>query len=150
MPTARRRALALVSLAAVFVLPLAAPAAAQDAECDSAARAGQAAVVSVYFDTGKTDVTPQHRAELQRIARDAKYQVKVCAIGQADRQGSAEFNKRIALKRAEVVADLLAGYGVPRSVLVSSSAGEAFGAFGGNAKVSGERRVDVLYPRLKE
>lgn len=126
------------------------PARAQDAECDSAARAGQSAVLSVYFDTGKTDIKPTHRAELQRLAREAKYQVKVCAIGQADRQGNADFNRRLALKRAEAVAEVLAQAGVPRSVLVASSAGEAFGHFGGNAKVMQERRVDILLPRRKE
>lgn len=143
--TACRVALA----AAVLALALAAaPASAADAECDMAARNGQASVLSVYFDTGKTDVKAAHRAELQRLAREAKYQVKVCAIGQADRQGSAAFNKKLALKRAQVVADMLAGYGVPRSVLVVGSSGEAFGGFGGNAKAGMERRVDILYPRI--
>ena len=139
-------------LAAALLAPtlLATPAAAQDAECDSAARAGQSAVLSVYFDTGKTDIKPAHRTELQRLARVAKYQVKVCAIGQADRQGNADANRRLALKRAQAVADLLAHHGVPRSVLVTSSAGEAFGHFGGNAKAKEERRVDILLPRRKE
>lgn len=150
MPDIRARTHALtLTLALAVAAPVAAPVRAADAECDSAARAGQIAKTTVYFDTGRTDVKPIHRKELQRIAEEGKYQVKVCAIGQADRQGNPDFNKRLALKRAQAVADLLVSYGVPRSVLATSSAGEAFGSFGGNAKVAHERRVDVLFPRSR-
>lgn len=138
------------ALAGALSATAALPALAADAECDTAARAGQAAVLSVYFDTGRSEIAQTHRKELQRIAEEARYQVKVCAIGQADRQGNPAFNKRLALKRAEAVADVLAAHGVPRSVLVIGSAGEAFGSLGGNAKVKSERRVDVLYPRIRD
>lgn len=123
---------------------------AADADCHRVARAGRTAVTTVYFDTGKVDIKPIHREELKRVAYDAKYQIKVCLIGQADRQGNPEFNKRLALRRAQAVRDLLVEYGVPASVLVPVSVGEAYGALGGNHKQDQERRVEVHFPRQFE
>lgn len=145
----------LRSLAATAVCLLgfasAAPAAwAADPDCHRVARGGQTARATVYFDTGKTTIAPRHREELKRVAYDAKYKIKVCLIGQADRQGNPAFNKRLAMQRAQAVRDLLIDYGVPAGVLVPVSVGEAYGVFGGDQKQDQERRVEVHFPRRYE
>lgn len=146
------RARRLLSAAAVAASLLsAAPAAlAADGDCHAIARAGRLAVATIYFDTGQSTVQRQYDEELRRLAYDAKYQIKVCLIGQADHQGNAEFNKRLSLKRAQAVADVLHHYGVSRSVLVPIAVGEAYGTMGGNRKESQDRRVEVHFPRRWE
>lgn len=123
---------------------------AADPDCHRVARGGATARATIYFETGQTAIAPRYQEELKRVAYDAKYQIKVCLIGQADPQGNADFNRRLALKRAQAVRDLLVRYGVPASVLVPVSAGEAYGSLGGNHKQGQERRVEVHFPRKFE
>ncbi|WP_404378995.1 OmpA family protein [Caenispirillum salinarum] len=144
------RSLAFAAAALVSAALVVPEAHAADPDCHRVARGGQTARATVYFDTGKTTIAAHHRKELERVAYDAKYQIKVCLIGQADRQGNPEFNKRLALKRAQAVRALLIDYGVPAGVLVPVSVGEAYGAFGGDYKDGQERRVEIHFPRRRE
>jgi len=81
----------------------------------------------LHFDTGKSDIKPEGKIELKKAADRAKYMLDVCVVGQADNQGNQEYNKKLALKRAKVVAAELAKLGVPKSTLVTLVQGEAFG-----------------------
>jgi outer membrane protein OmpA-like peptidoglycan-associated protein len=143
------RPVAAIALLSTALLVSAGPttAHAADPDCHRVARGGPTAKATVYFDTGKTTIAPHHREELKRVAYDAKYQIKVCLIGQADQQGNAAFNQRLALQRAQAVRSLLIDYGVPAGVLVAVSVGEAYGGFGSNHKQGQERRVEVHFPR---
>lgn len=144
-----RLALPLV-LAALAATAAPAVVRAADADCHGLARKGNLAIATVTFDTGSTAIKTRFHEELRRIANDSRYQLKVCLIGQADRQGNADFNRRLAQKRAEAVRDLLVSFGAPRSLLVPMSVGEAYGSSGGNAKDANERRVEIHYPRRYE
>ncbi len=105
----------------------------------------------VYFDTGKTVIKPEGKEELKKAADRAKYMLDVCVVGQADNQGNQEFNKKLAMKRAKVVASELQRLGVPASTLVTMVQGEAFGdsltKMLGTKKNTQSRRVSVRLMR---
>jgi len=81
----------------------------------------------VYFDTGKADIKPEGLVEIKKAADRAKYMLDVCVVGQADNQGNQDYNKKLAMKRAQAVSAELQRLGVSKSILVLLVQGEAFG-----------------------
>lgn len=78
--------------------------------------------------------------------------VQVCIIGQADKQGGEEMNRKLSLARAEAVGQYLAGRGVPQRQHLYGWRGEAFGGsdvfglFDGDeaAGEQDDRRVEIF------
>lgn len=105
----------------------------------------------VKFAVDSTAVNELDRKKLVDIAERTRDNpnMKICVIGQADKQGDAAYNETLALNRAQAVADILAGNGVPRRVLDISGRGEAFGddLFGALKPADADRRVEVLVIR---
>lgn len=74
------------------------------------------------------DLLPQGRQELINVADKIKQGfVSIEAIeltGHTDRLGSAQYNQQLGLNRANTVRDVLVQYGVPASVIHTSSQGK--------------------------
>jgi OOP family OmpA-OmpF porin len=96
---------------------------------------------TVYFDYNSSQLAPAGR-EVVRLAADA-YKTgtpsSVQVTGYTDPSGSAGYNQRLSLRRANAVATELQSDGVPQSALVVSGQGESH-----NEPTPGQdRRVDV-------
>lgn len=96
---------------------------------------------TVYFDYNSSRLDPAG-SEILRFAADA-YKAgtpgTVQVTGYADPAGSAGYNQRLSLRRANAVAGALAQDGVPQSALVVSGNGET----SSGPTPGQDRRVDV-------
>ncbi|MGH6914651.1 MAG: OmpA family protein, partial [Geminicoccales bacterium] len=83
-------------------------------------------ITEIHFNPGQADLTPGGRrktldaAERIRSIPDGKVRV----VGHTDTVGGADYNKHLALRRADSIAELLAGVGVPRERIEIVGAGE--------------------------
>jgi outer membrane protein OmpA-like peptidoglycan-associated protein len=97
---------------------------------------------TVYFDYNSSQLGPAAR-EVVRFAADAhkvRPPAPVQVTGYTDPSGSAGYNQRLSLRRANAVAAALQSDGVPQSALVVSGQGES----SSNEPTPGQdRRVDV-------
>ncbi len=142
-----------------LVLPLAAAlwlgsAGAALADCNRQGGTALAPTV-VHFDTDSTVIKPEYRKELNEVAEQNRGNpnMKICIEGQADKQGNAAYNEKLALRRAEAVAAYLEKQGLPRKLFDISTRGEAFGEglvsdLLGNDEAQSDRRVEVLVIRF--
>ena len=96
---------------------------------------------TVYFDYNSSQLGPAGR-EVVKLAADASKSgtpSSVQVVGYTDPSGSAGYNQRLSLRRANAVATELQSDGVPQSALVVSGQGES-----SNEPTPGQdRRVDV-------
>jgi outer membrane protein OmpA-like peptidoglycan-associated protein len=96
---------------------------------------------TVYFDYNSSQLGPAGR-EVAKLAADAfktGTPSSVQVTGYTDPSGSAGYNQRLSLRRANAVAAELQTDGVPQSALVVSGQGES-----SNEPTPGQdRRVDV-------
>ena len=137
---------AAAGLAVGFALSLATPAVAD--ECNRAGGRASAPTV-VHFDTGKTAIKPEFQEELNELAGRLRGNpnIKICVAGQADKQGNEDYNKKLALKRAETVAAHLQNQGLPKNQVQVYGRGEAFGDGLFSDAAEADRRVEVLVIR---
>jgi OOP family OmpA-OmpF porin len=66
------------------------------------------------FDFDRADVKPEGKAmldDLVRVLQGAKYEV-ILAIGHTDRIGSAAYNQKLSVRRADAVKQYLVGKGI--------------------------------------
>ena len=78
----------------------------------------------VFFDWGKSEISRDAAATLDAFAA-ANGGAAVTIVGHSDRSGPEAANRRSSLERARMVADYLAGKGMPRSAISVSGAGES-------------------------
>ena len=139
--------LVILSLAAALWLGTASAAL---ADCNR--KGGRAlAPTVVHFDTDSTVIKPEFQTALQQVAEQNRGNpnMKICIEGQADQQGNADYNEKLALRRAEAVAAFLEQQGLPRDLFDISTRGEAFGeSLFGNEPAESDRRVEVLVIRF--
>jgi outer membrane protein OmpA-like peptidoglycan-associated protein len=107
---------------------------------------------TIYFATNSTKLSASDKAQLKKVADVGRYKMKLCVVGQADKQGNADYNKKLAEKRAIAIADYIASQGVSRSRIETGSRGESFSSakFYGNEKQAQDRRVDVYFTSVAE
>lgn len=80
----------------------------------------------VFFDWGKSEITRDSQGTLDKVADDYRANPAPLSItGHSDRSGPAGTNLRSSRQRAQIVADYLAGKGVPRAVMKIEGRGEA-------------------------
>ena len=81
----------------------------------------------LYFESGGAVLTAESSALLPRIVADAARRpgVDVAIIGHSDTVGKAGANAELALRRAQVVADLLKDKGLRATAVTVESHGEA-------------------------
>jgi OOP family OmpA-OmpF porin len=78
------------------------------------------------FDFDKSDVKPEGKAmldDLTRVLQGAKYEV-ILAIGHTDRIGSAAYNQKLSVRRAEAVKKYLVGKGIEPNRIYVEGKGE--------------------------
>jgi OOP family OmpA-OmpF porin len=100
------------------------------------------ATFHVYFDYNSTQMDPGAR-EILRFAASAYKAGTPTAVqvtGFADPSGSAGYNQRLSLRRANAVATELAQDGVPQSALMVSGDGETTSG----STPGADRRVEVV------
>jgi peptidoglycan-associated lipoprotein len=106
---------------------------------------------SIYFDYNsadiKADYDPALRAHARYLAEHPAARVRI--EGNADERGSAEYNRRLGLKRAESVRSTLVGHGAPEKQISIKTLGEAHPKLKGHDEESWSenRRSDVVYER---
>jgi len=83
----------------------------------------------IKFDTGSAEISPEEKAWLDaQVARwQSNPSLQVCVIGQADKTGDTEFNKKLAMERADTVAAFLKEKGLADKTFQVVGRGEAFG-----------------------
>lgn len=70
---------------------------------------GRIALYGIYFDTGKSDIKPESKAQLDQMAAilKARPALRVHIVGHTDNVGSLDANLALSLKRAEAVVSAL-------------------------------------------
>lgn len=83
----------------------------------------------IKFDPGSVTISPEEQAWLTAEAErfQSHPSLEVCVIGQADKTGDTELNKKLALERAETVAAFLKEKGLGDKKFQVVGRGEAFG-----------------------
>jgi outer membrane protein OmpA-like peptidoglycan-associated protein len=83
-------------------------------------------LTSVRFPENSAEVTPEHAAELNRVATimNALPNITVLVIGHADQRGNEVSNFAISDARADAVTTYLAGQGIAPSRMQSRAVGE--------------------------
>lgn len=76
---------------------------------------GKVALYGLFFDTGKAEVKPESKPQLDEMGKllSADKKVKVYIVGHTDNVGALESNLSLSQRRAQAVMDALAkGYGI--------------------------------------
>jgi OmpA-OmpF porin, OOP family len=70
---------------------------------------GRIALYGVYFDTGKSEVKPESKAQLDEMAKllSSNAAMRVFVVGHTDNQGTLEVNLALSRARAQAVIDAL-------------------------------------------
>jgi len=110
---------------------------------------GKIAIYGVYFDTGKSELKPESKPQLDEMAKllQSNASMRVFIVGHTDNQGALEGNLALSKARAQAVVDALvknhkidakrlAAAGVANYAPVASNAGDA-----GRAR---NRRVELV------
>ncbi len=101
---------------------------------------------SVYFAVNASTLDYKSYDALTTVARAMKANkaLKLIVVGHADSQGNAEYNKKLAQKRAEAVASYLSKvYGIDKSRLTAESKGSSDPLTTEKNSIA-DRRVDFL------
>jgi outer membrane protein OmpA-like peptidoglycan-associated protein len=101
----------------------------------------------ILFDTGKSDLKPQAKTNLQEMANIMKkYPENVLSInGYTDNTGSSKINETLSDNRAKAVKNQLVASGMPESVISTIGRGPA-SPIGDNNTAEGRkqnRRVEI-------
>lgn len=101
----------------------------------------------ILFDTGKADLKPTAKINLQQMADIMKkYPENVLAInGYTDNTGSAAINDALSERRAKAVKDQLVASGMPEAVMTAYGRGPS-NPIGSNSDANGRqqnRRVEI-------
>ena len=70
---------------------------------------GKIALYGVYFDTGKADIKPESKPQLDEMAKllGADKSIKVYIVGHTDNQGAVDANVALSQRRADAIAAAL-------------------------------------------
>lgn len=116
----------------------------------TATPAGACIATSVYFGLGSAGISPEGRAEIERVALALAWKGPdlhhVLLTSQTDTSGSAAANRAVSQRRAEAVRDLLIANDVPARLIRIRALGEApaAGAIPQRVRDQSLRRVDLL------
>lgn len=114
-------------------------------------REGKMALYGIYFDTGKADVKPESKPQLDEIAKmlQAQPALRVYVVGHTDNQGTADANVTLSQQRAKAVADALAkGYRIDAARLMARGVGPLAPVASNEAEDgrARNRRVELVMP----
>ena len=110
---------------------------------------GKMALYGIYFDTGKSELKPESKAQLDEIAKllQGNTALRVFIVGHTDNQGALDTNLALSRARAQAVVDALVktykvdGKRLGAAGLADYSPAASNGADPGRAK---NRRVEMV------
>jgi len=113
-----------------------------------AALPGRPASFFLYFQEGSDELTPDSRAELDKILGELKRRPapEVLVIGHTDAVGSVAYNDKLSLQRADRVRELLESIGIPAARIRTSGRGkrEPLVASDEKSPEPRNRRVEII------
>lgn len=81
------------------------------------------------FDLDKADLKPQGKEQINAYREEAKAELsradRIVITGYTDSSGSADYNKKLSLRRAEAVRDYMASIGVDPNKMEAIGAGKS-------------------------
>ena len=105
------------------------------------------ATFTLYFLEGKDELTPDSRAELEKVIGEIKRRPlpDIVVIGHTDTVGSPDFNDKLSYARAERARDLLVSMGLPGDRISVAGRGkrEPLVATNDNVSEQKNRRVEI-------
>lgn len=110
---------------------------------------GKMVLYGIYFDTGRAEIKPQSRPQLEQMAAVLKQQVtlKVFIVGHTDNEGAVDGNLALSQQRAQAVALVLSrDYGIDAKRLGARGVA-GFAPVASNATDDGRaknRRVEMV------
>ena len=127
----------LVLLAAAFAYPIEAR-----AQTNSAAEAKTIPRYLVYFDEFSAYLSPESKAKIALVAKQAKAEgIKMITVqARASATGTVQTNKYLAMTRASIVADELEADGIAPTMIEQ----EPIGQTGSSDPSVFNRRVDII------
>jgi len=83
-------------------------------------------VNSIFFDTNKSEITPESKDRMDKLVKlmKSKPAVKVTASGFADPRGATDANKQLSLNRAKAAAQYLQSNGIAKDRISTQALGE--------------------------
>jgi outer membrane protein OmpA-like peptidoglycan-associated protein len=111
-----------------------------------AALPGRPASFLLYFREGSDELTPDSRAQLDKILGELKGRPapEVIVIGHTDAIGSAAFNNRLSLQRADRVRELLESVGIAADRIQVSGRGKREPLVPSESPEPRNRRVEIV------
>ena len=87
---------------------------------------GSPASFMLYFLEGKDELTPESKAELEKVFSELKRRPlpDIVVIGHTDTVGSLEFNDKLSLARAERMREMLVALGLPAERIQAAGRGK--------------------------
>ncbi len=82
---------------------------------------------TVFFDWNKANITPEGQQIVEAAAATYKSEppaTPIQVIGHTDTSGSAEYNQKLSVRRAQVVAGALSQAGIPQSAMTVTGVGQ--------------------------
>lgn len=110
---------------------------------------GKIALYGIFFDTGKAEVKPESKAQLDEMAKllQGDAALKVFVVGHTDNQGALESNLALSRARAQAVIDaLVKGYKVDARRLAAAGVANyaPLAPNGADAGRARNRRVELV------
>jgi outer membrane protein OmpA-like peptidoglycan-associated protein len=105
--------------------------------------------VLIFFDSGKAELSRDAQAALDELAgrlRGAP-SVSLRLVGHSDREGPAGANRRVALRRAELVAEGLRSRGLQSILVESAGEDRPLVATPDGVREPQNRRVEIIFER---
>ena len=91
-----------------------------------AALPGKPATFTLYFLEGRDELTPESKAELDKVLRELQRRPlpDIVVIGHTDSVGTLAFNDRLSLARAERLREMLVARGIPPERIQAAGRGK--------------------------
>lgn len=107
---------------------------------------------AIYFDAGSSTLKASDKTLLKQVAAEAKELLvqQICIIGRSGQKGSAAYNNKLSLSRAETVRNYLSREGVMHNrIVILREVGPSPSGFGYffTSDAGEDRRVDVIFAR---
>jgi len=87
---------------------------------------GKPATFTLYFLEGRDELTPESRAEMEKVFGELKRRPlpDIVVIGHTDTVGGLAFNDRLSLARAERLREMMIGLGIPSERITAAGRGK--------------------------
>jgi outer membrane protein OmpA-like peptidoglycan-associated protein len=112
-----------------------------------AALPGKPATFTLYFREGRDELTPESRAELERVFSELKRRPlpDILVIGHTDTVGGLAYNDRLSLARAQRLREMLVEMGIPAERIEAAGRGkrELLVPTEDNVSEARNRRVEI-------